>query len=107
MPFQDFRGNPIANGTLNFFLSDQAVTPTGKIIVPDARVVGSLDVNGALVSMQIWANDALDDGKGFKTSYNVILYTSTGQRCWESTVKFTGGGLITITDITSPPDKVT
>jgi hypothetical protein len=80
--FQDAAGNPLANGTLIFELSQDEQSPTPGQIGASRKVTVTLDSTGnipASPAVYIWANDSLNPLNSY---YRVTAYTALGQPVW-------------------------
>ncbi len=76
--FQSLSGEPIANGTVTFTLSTDAMVSDSQINAGRVATF-TLDANGNL-SGYIWANDHLTPAN---TTYRVKVYTAQGQLVFE------------------------
>src|SRR5271165_2600666 len=80
--FQDSEGNVLANGYLQFELSqDSSVTGVGNV-ASGITITINLDANGNVSSspaQSVWGNDVLLPVNSF---YKVTGYTSAGQPAW-------------------------
>jgi hypothetical protein len=80
--FQDASGNPLANGTLVFELSQDEQSPTPGQIGASRKVTVTLDSTGnvpATPPVFVWANDSLNPLNSY---YRVTAYSSVGQPVW-------------------------
>jgi hypothetical protein len=80
--FQDAAGNPLANGTLVFELSQDEQSPTPGQVGASRKIQVSLDSSGNVPSsppVYVWANDSLNPLNSF---YRVTAYSAIGQPIW-------------------------
>src|ERR1700688_4556187 len=75
--FQDSLGNPLANGYLRLFLSqDEVVTGVG-FVCSGVFIQIQLDANGSVVAGQtVWSNDVMLPVNSY---YRVFGYAANGQ----------------------------
>lgn len=80
--FQDAAGNPLANGTLIFELSQDEQSPAPGQIGAGRKIEVNLDSTGNVPSspaVYVWANDSLNPLNSF---YRVTAYAANGQTVW-------------------------
>ena len=88
--FLDPSGAPVANGTLELRLSQDA-SANGKQVTAKCMVVATLDITGSC-NLNLWTNDILLPSG---TCYRGEVKTSQGLPVWKAQFTIATGGIVT------------